>query len=159
VALFDNTVAQLVIEVDFPVLEIILEMDIVNAGANAIGKGGEGQIMGCDQADRATLQQSFHHAKGTDFAVMGIGAVQDLIEQEEHRRRAVSKIEDSAQASDLRVEMRDVGLKRVSDADGCSELQVRAALQSHRQLRSRFLQPFHSVASSDRAQRQAASCT
>ena len=84
VAFFDHTVAQLVIEVDFSILQVILKMDIVNSWPDSVGKGCEGQIVGGDQSDGVALEQGFDHAERADFAVMGIGSVENLIEQKEH---------------------------------------------------------------------------
>ena len=50
------------------------------------------------------LKQFFDHRLGPDPAVVGVGAVEDLVEQEEDRRRSGGHVADHAQALDFGIE-------------------------------------------------------
>ena len=62
-------------------------------------------------ADQAALEQATDQRLGTDLPVVGVGAVEDLVEQKENGCVAVAGVHDLAQAQDLRVEARGAVLE------------------------------------------------
>ena len=49
-----------------------------------LGDVGQRQIVGGDQPQSAAVHQAADHRLGADPPVVGVGAVEDLVEQEEH---------------------------------------------------------------------------
>jgi len=59
VALGDNAFAQSVIESHFPVFDLIFEVQVADQPVASGGNFRKSQIMSCDDANRALLQQGF----------------------------------------------------------------------------------------------------
>ena len=78
--------------------------------------------MGRDQAQSAPADEGAGDGFGAQAAVVGIRAVQDLVNQEQQRGRGVAReARDLAQAQDLGVEARNAALERVLGAEGGPE--------------------------------------
>src|SRR5262249_49609972 len=100
-------------------------MDIPNVLRDAGGKGRECQVMSCDQSNGAASEQSLNHAQRAYLAIVRVGAVKNLVEEKQYRRPFFREIEDFAQAGDLGIKVRDVGLQRIGNADRGSQSQTR----------------------------------
>ena len=61
------------------------------------------------------LDQRADDGLRADAAIVRVGAVEDLVEQEQHRPRAARRLDDGADAENLRVEARVARLQRVLD--------------------------------------------
>ena len=90
VGVVHDAVAQPVVEVAAaPSLEVVLEVDVRGARApRGVGDPVEREVVGGDEADGAAREQAAHDRLGADAPVVRVGAVQDLVEQEQERRRA-----------------------------------------------------------------------
>ena len=102
----DDAGAHEVVEPDLAVFDLVFEVDVGGAIAEYVGDLGQRQVVGGDQADRAALDQAAHDGFGADAAVVGIGAVQELVDQEQDGQRAGGQVDDLAQPRDLGVESR-----------------------------------------------------
>ena len=101
----------------FAVFDLVLEVDVVEAGVFLIADVGEGEIVGTDEANGAVCEQSADDTFGPDEAVFGVCALQELVEQEEDRRMVFGEVADVAEAGDLGVEAGAALLERVVDED------------------------------------------
>src|SRR5580692_6192955 len=77
--------------------------------------------MGGHEASGAALEQTADDRLGSDASVMRVGAVQDLVEQKEHGRRAAGPIDDLLEAKQLGVEAGSALLEGVVDAERGAE--------------------------------------
>src|SRR2546430_1188364 len=101
-------------------------MDILDgAGLKAV-YFGEREIVGADQADRAFVYQCADEALRSDAPVRRIRALKQFVQQEQQRQPA--RLEQPAQARDLRVEARAAFMQRIIDANTRADLQ-RSQLQ------------------------------
>ena len=73
--------------------------------------------MGGDETDGAALDEAPDHGLGADASVVRVGAVENLVEEEEHRGLSLGELHHLPQAQDLGVEVGDAVLERVLDAD------------------------------------------
>ena len=115
----------MVIEGDLAVLDLVLEMDVGGALAQLVGDIGQREIVRGDQADGAALHQAAHQRRGADPPVVRVGAVQELVDQEQHGQRPGRLVQNLAQAQDLGVEARDAALQRIGQPDGGADRQRR----------------------------------
>ena len=101
------------------------------AGAEPRRQLGQRQVVRRHQPDRAGLDERPHDRFGADPAIVRIGAVQNLVEQEQQRNRTARGLDDGADAQNLGVEARVPGLQRVLDpkrrAEGQRRQRSRAA--------------------------------
>ena len=74
---------------DLPVFQVIDEVNVCRSEHLVVGNLRQGKIVRGDQADAAAIQEGADNGVGPDTAVVGVGAVQDLVQQEEQRRRAL----------------------------------------------------------------------
>ncbi len=86
-------------------------------GREVVGDLGQGQVVRGDQADRAAVDQAADDRLGADAAIVRVGAVEQLVEQEQERQRPAREVDQLAHAGDLGVEPRSAGLKRILDAE------------------------------------------
>ena len=98
------------------------------------------------------IQQASQDARRADEAVVRVGAVKQLVEQEQQRRRSTRHVGDLANARDLRVESRPAFLQRVLDAQRRADGERREPqrVRTHRRTRERE----HGV-DADRSQQRA----
>ena len=64
-------------------------------GAELADELGQREVVRRDQADRAGLDQRAHDRLGADPAIVGVGAVQDLVEQEQHAAGPARELDDA----------------------------------------------------------------
>ena len=68
------------------------------------GQLGERQVMGRGDADGAELDQRAQQPLGADAPIVGIGALQQLVDQKQQRLAALGERYDLAQPGQLRGE-------------------------------------------------------
>ena len=90
-------------------------MRVDRPGAEIAGDRGESEVVGGNEADGAPIQQSAQDAGGTRQSIVRVGAVKQLVEQEQDRPRGGS-IGDVADARDLGEKSRSTLLQRVLDS-------------------------------------------
>src|SRR5215469_3181892 len=115
VALGDDALAQAIVEFHAPIFKLILEVNVVQVGADRAVHLGQGEVMGADQPNGAAVDQGQNDAFGADSAIFRVGALQQLVEQEENGESAGSEIENLAQTLDLGVEARAALVQGVVD--------------------------------------------
>ena len=74
---------------------------------------GEGQIVGGDETYISGIEEARDECATSGLPVVRVGPVQDLVEQEQQRRRALADLDDRGQTFDLGVEMGQPFLQRV----------------------------------------------
>ena len=94
------------------VLEPVLEVH-VGGGREPGDQVGQRQIVRRHEADRALPDEGADDRLRADPAIVGIGAVQDLVEQKQQRHRPAREIDDRPDAENLGVEARMPRLQRV----------------------------------------------
>ena len=101
------------------VLDVVLEVDVARARSpSSSAIVGEREVVRRDEADGAARDEAAHDGFGADAAVVGVGAVQDLVEQEEERAARRRSVDELPQPRDLRVEARRALGQRVERC-GC----------------------------------------
>ena len=104
-----------VVEMHLAVNELVLEVDVDGPRGQRVGDPGQRQVVGRHQADRAAVDQAADDRLGSHGPVMGIGPVEELVEEEEERYRTRREADDLPDASDLGIESRAAVLERVLD--------------------------------------------
>ena len=79
-------------------------MDVRRAPIEGRDQLGQREVVSRDQTDRARIDERPHDRFSADAAVVGVGAVQDLIEQKQQRPALARQPDDGADPEDLRVE-------------------------------------------------------
>src|ERR1700729_3406473 len=115
VALGDDSVAELEVELHLAVFDLVLEMDVVEASVSLFADVCKGQVVCADEADGAARQQGAHESLRPDETIFGVCALEELIEQEEDGRVAFGEIADLTEAGDLGVEAGVAFLQRIVD--------------------------------------------
>ena len=82
VALGDDTFPQFIIEMHFPVFNLIFKVHIPYAAFRRIYDFRERQIVSGDDADRTVTQQNFQQTLRPDSAVLAVGSLQQFVEKE-----------------------------------------------------------------------------
>lgn len=77
---------QSVVEGHFAVSQLILEMDIGGWQMGIFGNLSEGKVVRTDQSHRIVGEERTDDGVGPHSPVVGIGAVQNLIQEKEERR-------------------------------------------------------------------------
>ena len=88
-------------------------MDVGGPLAQLVRDIRQRQIVRGDQADGAALHQAAHQRLGADPPVVRVGAVQEFVDQEQHRQRPGRQVQNLPQPQDLRVEARDAALQGI----------------------------------------------
>ena len=96
IAVLDDARAHPVVEEHLAVDQAVGEMDVGDPRIRAAGELGQGEVVGRDHADGAPVDQALHDRLGADAAVVRIGAVEQLVEQEEERQRPAREVDQSA---------------------------------------------------------------
>ncbi len=78
-------------------------MHVCDCGAGVIGDLGQGQVVSGHETDRTLGDQALDDRAGADAPIVRIGAVKELIEQEEERTRVPRQLDELANAGDLGV--------------------------------------------------------
>src|SRR6185503_5933131 len=113
----DGSGPNLEIEVHLSVFELILEVR-VERPRELISDRREGKVVRRDQADRASGKEAAEHAGAALEPVVRVGAVEQLVDEEEQRFRPQRQIGERPDANDFREEARPSLLKRVFDPQG-----------------------------------------
>ena len=71
-----------VIENHAPILEVVFEMEIGGARRERFSESGESEIVGCDEADGATVDETADDSLGADSSIVRIRPMQNFIQQE-----------------------------------------------------------------------------
>src|SRR5262249_36045922 len=79
----DNAGAEAVIERELVVLKPLLKMNVDHAIRKGLFQRGQGEIVRGDQPDGAMANQGAQNALSTRTAIVGIGALEDLVEENE----------------------------------------------------------------------------
>ena len=87
---------QLEVELHAAVDQLVLEMQIAQALAAGDLDFRQREVVSADQPDRAAAEQSTNDALRADEAVLRIRALQNLVEQEQQRRRPRGKLVELA---------------------------------------------------------------
>ena len=88
--------AQGVVEDHLPIFDAVLKVDIDDAKFLVIGDSGEGEVVSGDDSGGPPSEQAPQDGVGSDLSVVGVGAVENLIEQKENRRTAIGEVDDLA---------------------------------------------------------------
>ena len=104
VALLDDAGSHAVVELHAPLDDLVLEVHVAGDRREGVGDTREGEVVGGDQAERPACQKPANHGLGADAAIVRVGAVEDLVEQEQDGKRALREAHDLAQPRDLGVE-------------------------------------------------------
>ena len=80
--------AHAIVEMESPLLELILEVDIPSARAKQVSDARHGEIVRRHEADGSALDQVANHSFSPEAPVPGVGSVEQLIEQEKQWQRA-----------------------------------------------------------------------
>ena len=123
VAVRDDAVAELVVELHFAVFDFVLEVDVVEGVGVDGGEVGEGEVVGADEADGSGFEEGADYAFGPDEAVFGVGALEEFVEEEEEWGLALGEVAEVAEAGDLGVEAGAALLQGVVDEDAGSDLE------------------------------------
>ncbi len=113
----DDTGPHAIIEQHLAVLEPVFEVDVHDLGRELVGDLGQGQVVGGHEADRAQVDQAADDPFGADASIVRVGAVEELVKQEEQRQRSAGTIDHLAHPGDLGVKPRAAGLERILDAE------------------------------------------
>src|SRR5262245_55408748 len=97
---------QEVIESQLALREPVVEMNVDGTRRKFVDYSGHRQIVRGHQADRALPDEATKHAGGTNQAVVRVGTVKKLVEQEQQMWCAASGVGQSPDARDLGVEAR-----------------------------------------------------
>src|SRR5205823_1772098 len=76
-----------VMEVQFAAVEVVGEVDVLGARGEPVGDLRQGQVVRRHHPQRRPQQQGAENGLRADAAVVRVGAVQDLVQQEQHRQR------------------------------------------------------------------------
>src|ERR1700722_15301455 len=125
IALSDNTLAQGEIESHLTVREVVLEMHVPQRAGRETANVRQGEIVSADEADRARRHKSSHNALGTGETILGVGSLQELVQQKEERRAVVQQGVDLSQSGDFGVEARASLVEWVVHPDARADLQRR----------------------------------
>src|SRR5690349_9529485 len=101
IAMRDDAVADLVIKRHLAIFDLVLQMDIFDTAREDRVDFGQRQIVRRHHADRTTLEHGPDDALGGDAAILGVGAAQQLVEQEQHGQWTVEQVADRADAQRL----------------------------------------------------------
>src|SRR2546430_1340832 len=96
----------MVVEDHLSVDNLVLEVNVGGPQRRIVYDLREGQIVRRDETDGPTLHQRPNDGFRANAAVMGVGAVQDLVQEKEDRTWPRCPLHDLPQAHDLRVEPR-----------------------------------------------------
>src|ERR1700683_4818185 len=72
IACLNDSVAQMMIESQFTIFQVILKMKIRADRSQVDRNFGESKIVGCKQSDGSSLQQILYHRFGADSTVMRV---------------------------------------------------------------------------------------
>jgi len=111
VAVLNDAGAHPVVEPHGAVHKLVLEMHVRRARREALGDLGECEVVGRDQPDGPAVDQALHHRPGANDAVVRVGAVEDLVEQEQERPRPFREANELSDPRDLGVEPRPTRLE------------------------------------------------
>jgi hypothetical protein len=116
IAVGDRTRLHQVVEPHFGAVEPVLEVHVRGARRQRLGHGGHGEIVRRDQADSATIEQAPQHTFGACQAIVRVGAMEELVEQEEQRNGSGRDVRQLTDPGDLGVEARPPLEKRILNA-------------------------------------------
>ncbi len=85
IAPFDGPLAQRVVERQFVAFHVVDEVHVGARRPDVGGDLGQRQVVRGDHPDGSGLEQRPDHRGGARAAVAGVGAVEDLVEQEQDR--------------------------------------------------------------------------
>src|SRR6185437_6963857 len=86
IALGHYAFTQFVVELHPPVLQMILEVHVAHDGLPQPRERGQRQIVGGREPDGALPGEGAQNALGTDAPIVGIRALEHLIDEKEERR-------------------------------------------------------------------------
>ena len=115
--MLDDARAHPVVEVHDPVLELVLEVDVLGVRGEPIDDGGQGEVMGGDQADGPAVEETADHRLGPDAAVVRVRAVEQFIEEEEERNGTPRQVDELSHPGDLGEESGAARLERILDPE------------------------------------------
>ena len=104
-----------VIELDLSTLESVVEVHVDCARREIVRDPRQREIVSGDEADRLAVDERAEDARRADDAIVRVGAMKELIEEEQHRHGTRREIGDVADAGDSSVETRSSLLERVLD--------------------------------------------
>ncbi len=76
IALGDDAFPQFVVEMHFPVFDLIFEMHIPYLAVGRLRDFRQRQIVSCDDTNRAPIQEALQQTFSSDSAVFAIGSFQ-----------------------------------------------------------------------------------
>ena len=123
VAVGDYAVAEFVVEGHLAVGDLVLQVDVVEGVGGGAGQVGEGEVVRADEADGSGFEEGADYAFGADEAVFGVGALQELVEEEEEWGLLLGEVAEVAEPGDLGVEAGAALLQGVVDEDAGSDLE------------------------------------
>ena len=116
IAVLDDARAHAIVESHLAILEPVFEVDVHDRGRQLVGDLGQGQVMRGHQADRAQVDQAADDPFGAHAAIVRVGAVEELVEQEQERQRPARQVDHLPHPGDLGVKPRAARLQRILDA-------------------------------------------
>ena len=111
----DHAGLHVVIEGHGAVLELVLKVYVGRPIAEMVGDLGQCEVVRRDQTDGPQIDESGQHGLGANASIVGIGALEKLIEKKQERRLAAGQIDELADAGDLGIETRASCLERILD--------------------------------------------
>ena len=114
-----------IIEQHFAVLEPVFEVDVLDLGRESVADLGQGQVVGRYKADRAQIDQAADDRFGPDASIVRVGAVEQLVEQEEQGEWSAGAHDDLTHPGDLGIKPRAAGLERILDPESGTDGQGR----------------------------------
>jgi len=79
VALGDDAVLELEVELHFAVFDLVLEVHVMQAVVSLLADVGQGKVVSADEADGSAVQQGADDAFGTDETVLRVGALEEFV--------------------------------------------------------------------------------
>ncbi len=82
---------------------------------------GQCQIMSGEQTERVAVEQRTHNGFGPQTAIVGVGAAEQLVEQEKQGHGALGQVEQLADPRHLGVEAGAARLERILNSQSSAE--------------------------------------
>ena len=77
----DDTLSQAKVEEHLAVLDPVLEVHIIHGQFPVLCDPCQGEVVGCHDPNGSPLEKAPKHGVGTDFSVVGVRAMQHLVEE------------------------------------------------------------------------------
>ena len=104
------------------IFEAVFKMEIRGGRWQLPGHLGEREVVGSNQAQRAASEQALYKRLRAGTAIIGIGAAEQFVEQEQDRRGLFGEFGNQFQAQNFGVETGNAALQRIQNTDRCGYL-------------------------------------